>query len=76
MERDELRNLWRDRLEAAWRQVMVDMTEQRPGATTAAVRIATAATNLDGLNAPLMVDVRVTEVFEALVTELVAHDLA
>src|SRR4029077_15517527 len=27
--RDDLRDLWRDRLERAWRQVCVDMAEQR-----------------------------------------------
>jgi hypothetical protein len=51
-ERDELRRVWRDRLEHSWRQVVRDMAEQRPGATTASVRIAGAAAALDGLNEP------------------------
>lgn len=75
LEREALRTLWRERLELAWRQAVVDMTEQRPGAITAAVRIASAAAALDGLNAPTQVDVTVLQTLEALQTELVAHDL-
>src|SRR3954462_9460324 len=37
LDREELRNLWRDRLESTWRQAGDDMSEQRPGAVTAAV---------------------------------------
>lgn len=52
IERDELRALWRDRLEWLWRQVAHDVTEQRPGAAVAGVRVAQAATRLDGLDMP------------------------
>ena len=58
IERAELRRLWRDRLEVAWQLVMRDMADQRPGAVTAAVRIATTAAVLDGLNEPQQVTVR------------------
>ncbi|MGA8247846.1 MAG: hypothetical protein WB797_13165 [Nocardioides sp.] len=75
IERDELRRLWRDRLEVAWRQVAMDMSQQRPGAVTAAVRVAQAAFRLDGLAEATQVDVSVTQTFELLVRELVAHDL-
>jgi hypothetical protein len=76
VEWQELRDLWRDRLEVMWRQAQTDMTEQRPGAVTAAVRVATAAAALDGLNEPSRLDVAVSESFELVVAELVAHDLA
>jgi hypothetical protein len=55
--------------------VQVDVLQQRHGATTAAVRIATAAMQLDGLAEPVRVDVAVTEAFERLVGELVANEL-
>jgi len=58
IDRDDLRNLWRDRLEVAWQLVMRDMADQRPGAVTAAVRIATTAAVLDGLNEPQQVTLR------------------
>lgn len=63
------------RLELAWREAVVEMTAQRPGATTAAVRIASAAAALDGLNAPVQVDLSVTQTLEAITAELIAHDL-
>lgn len=75
IDRDDLRNLWRSRLEVAWRQVVKDMFDQRPGAVTAAVRVAYAAAALDGLNAPVQVDVSVTDTLEKLTKELTAHDL-
>ena len=52
VERDEQRRLWRDRLEALWQQVYRDTLDRQPGAVTAAVRVATAAARLDGLDAP------------------------
>ena len=52
VERDDMRHLWRERTELVWRQVVRDMTAGVPGATTAAVRVITAATALDGLNEP------------------------
>lgn len=52
IERDDLRHLWRERTELVWRQVVRDMTAGVPGATTAAVRVITAAAQLDGLNEP------------------------
>jgi AraC-like DNA-binding protein len=73
--RDDLRGLWRDRLELAWRQVCRDMTEQKPGAVTAAVRVAGMALTLDGLAEPVRVDMTVSDTFEALTRELLAHDL-
>lgn len=52
LDREEVRALWRERLEVAWRQSVKDMAEQRPGAVTAGVRVAGAAAALDGLNEP------------------------
>ncbi len=59
VERGELRALWRERLERLWRQAYRDALDRQPGGVTAAVRIAQAATRLDGLDAP---------------TEVVVHD--
>jgi len=72
----EMRVLWRDRLEVMWQQTLRDMREQKPGAVTAGVRVATAAAALDGLNAPTKVEVAVAEQFEMVVAELITHDLA
>ena len=49
-DREETRALWRDRLEWLWRQTLTDAAEQRAGAVTAGVRVATAAAALDGLS--------------------------
>ena len=74
IERAELRQLWRDRLELAWRQSARDVAEQRLGAITAAVRVASAACALDGLNEPARVDVlAVTTTLESLTKELISH---
>ena len=52
VDRAEVRRLWRERLEALWRQVYRDALDRQPGSVTAAVRVAAAATRLDGLDAP------------------------
>lgn len=52
IERDEQRRLWRDRLEVVYRQVVRDVHDRIPGASTAFVRIADRAAKLDGLDAP------------------------
>jgi hypothetical protein len=70
VDREALRHLWRERLERAWRQVCADMSERVPGATTAAVRIVTAAAALDGLNEPHKVNVEVNEGFDLLLKGL------
>jgi hypothetical protein len=75
IDREDLRHLWRDRLEVTWRQAIRDVMEQRPGAVTAAVRVAHAATALDGLNESVRVDLAVTDNLEKLMRELVAHEL-
>jgi hypothetical protein len=59
-QRSDLRDLWRARLETLWTQVLRDAGEQRPGAITAAVRVATAAVALDGLAEPVSLDVNVS----------------
>lgn len=51
-QRDELRDLWRSRIEVLWRQSLRDVNQQRPGALSAGVRIAERAARLDGLDAP------------------------
>ncbi len=52
VEREDLRRLWRDRLEIVWRQVVKDLHDRVPGSSTAAVRIEQAAAKLDGLDEP------------------------
>ena len=78
-QRQELRDLWRDRLERLWLQSVKDTAEQRTGAVTAAVRVVQAACLLDGLNAPTQIDARIdatiTDTFATLVRELAANDL-
>jgi AraC-like DNA-binding protein len=54
-DREEMRNLWRDRHERLWRKALSDVLEGKPGAVVAAVRVAEAATRLDGLGAPTRV---------------------
>ena len=75
LDREELRTLWRERLEVAWRQVFKDMAEQRAGATTAGVRVAGLAMTLDGLAEPVRVDMTISDTFERLTRELEANDL-
>jgi hypothetical protein len=74
-DRTELRRLWRDRLETLWKESLRDVTERRGGAVTASVRVAGLAVALDGLAAPLQVDVEVTQTFAALTAELLSNDL-
>jgi hypothetical protein len=85
-EREELRDIWRQRLENLWQQAALDAQAGRPGAVTAAVRVAGAALQLDGLAEPVRVDMRVetelTSLLEALLPaaevvegEVVADDL-
>ena len=77
IERADARHLWRERVEVLWRLALRDVVDQRPGAVTAAVRVAQAATTLDGLNEPTRVDldVNVTQTLEAIERELLSHDL-
>lgn len=67
--RAERRDLWRERLERLWLHGLQDVTEDRPGAVTACVRIAQAAMALDGLNEPVKIDATVTDVWTALLAE-------
>lgn len=52
IEREHLRDVWRDRIEKAHEIVSQDMVDRLPGATTAFVRIADRAAKLDGLDEP------------------------
>jgi hypothetical protein len=78
-ERQELRDLWRDRLERLWLQSVKDTAEQRTGAVTAAVRVMQAAAMLDGLNQPTQIDARfdveVSDTFHALMQAITLNDL-
>jgi hypothetical protein len=74
VERDELRRLWRDRLEVLWLQANTDAREQRAGAITAGVRVATAAASLDGLAEPARVGVDISFVTR-IEQELVEHGI-
>lgn len=51
-DRDDYRQLWRDRLETLWRASARDVAEQRPGAVRSAVAVAQRAAALDGLDEP------------------------
>ena len=64
MDAAERRDLWRERLEHLWRQAVVDVREQRPGAVRAAVAVAQRASLLDGLDAPQRAEVTVSPAFE------------
>lgn len=55
-QREDMRVLWRERYERLWRQAYADALERRPGAVTAAVRVAQAAVALDGLAAPVAIE--------------------
>lgn len=57
IDRDRLREVWRARVEEAYRINREDMTNRVPGATTAFVRIADRAARLDGLDEPSRVEV-------------------
>ncbi|MGE9350120.1 hypothetical protein ACQP60_11660 [Isoptericola variabilis] len=46
------REMWRDRLEVLWRQVLKDAEQLRPGAVRAGVAVVQRAAALDGLDAP------------------------
>jgi hypothetical protein len=71
-ERGDLRDIWRIRLESFWRQAALDVQDRRPGAITHAVRLASAAMQLDGLAAPTKVDIstesEIASLIEALLT--------
>lgn len=69
-DRDELRDLWRDRLELLWRQAVRDVLDQKPGAVTSAVRVVTAAANLDGLNEPIEVHAHLSATFAQVLREI------
>jgi hypothetical protein len=57
IEREETRRLWRERNELLWKQAVRDTSEQRPGAIRAAVAVAQRAAALDGLDAPVRMEV-------------------
>jgi len=69
-QRDDLRDIWRQRLEALWRQAALDAMSNRPGAITAAVRVAGTAIQLDGLAEPVRLDFRVEPELTALLEAL------
>lgn len=75
VDREHQRALWRDRLELLYRQAVVDVQEQRPGAIAAAVRIAQIAAKLDGLDAPTQIDVTnpTTREIEAWIDSVLAQ---
>lgn len=60
-ESEDLRDVWRTRLESLWRQAALDVQDRRPGAVTHAVRVASTAMQLDGLAAPTRVAVSSAE---------------
>lgn len=70
---DQLRSLWRDRLEFLWPLAVRDAEDGRPGAMRAAVAVADRAAKLDGLDSPLRVEISPDEAeLEAVVNRIVA----
>lgn len=76
VEREELRRLWRDRLEVVARQAMQDVLDRRPGAVTSYVRLMQAAARLDGLDEPSRLELSTPSEREivAWVDAMVAHN--
>ena len=64
--------LWRDRLELLWRESWSDVQQDRPGAVSAAVRVAQRAALLDGLDAQPSGS-PAADVFEMLVRQTAAQ---
>lgn len=69
VDREQLRDLWRARLEVLWSQTISDIADRIPGATTAGVRIIQAAAQLDGLNQPTKVAVSGFDGYLSALTE-------
>ncbi|MDT0117789.1 hypothetical protein Q9R20_12410 [Microbacterium sp. PRF11] len=55
VERDDLRDLWRQRMELLWRYAARDAEIGKPGALRAGTAIAQRAAAMDGLDAPTQV---------------------
>lgn len=49
---DEVREVWRERMEDLWLEALEDVRNRRPGAVRAAVAIAQRSAALSGLDAP------------------------
>lgn len=77
-DRDELRALWRSRLELLWRQAVQDVAEQKPGGLRAATALAQRAAALDALDQPqvLALVTPSAEEFTAVVSTLVQRAVA
>ena len=65
---EEVRALWRQRMEVLWAQNLRDVREQRPGAVRAGVAVAQRAAALDGLDKPTQVEVYRPDAEEFLAT--------
>ncbi|WP_156759646.1 hypothetical protein [Microbacterium karelineae] len=72
-DREQLRELARERGEALWKQAFADALEQRPGAVRAAVAVMQRQAALDGLDAPTRTEVSLETDRE--IDELVAEVL-
>ncbi|WP_292834922.1 hypothetical protein [Microbacterium sp.] len=69
---DDLRSLWRERLEYLWPLAARDAEAGRPGALRAAVAVSQRAAQLDGLDAPQRFEITPGEAdLERLVDEIV-----
>lgn len=73
VDREDRRDLWRERYEALWRIALQDAEQSRPGALRAAVAVGQRAAALDGLDAPTSVKVESPKAaqLEALVQAMV-----
>lgn len=71
---DELREMWRARMEKLWTFAVRDAEAGRPGALRAGVAIADRAGKLDGLDAPVRFEVTPDEMaLQGLVEELLSR---
>ena len=66
------KSLWRDRLELLWQEGWQDVQENRPGAISAATKVAQRAAQLDGLDAQPAYASPAAEVFEQVVRRTAA----
>lgn len=71
---DELRALWRARMEHLWELAARDAEASRPGALRAGVAIADRASRFDGLDAPTVAQIEVNSPeFDRLFAGIMAH---
>lgn len=73
IESEDMRDLWRERLETLWAFAHRDARKGRPGALRAGVAVAQRAAALDGLDAPTRYDVATDAQLDHLLAQLFAR---